>query len=636
MLNALRESSGSWIVKIFLGLLVLSFAVWGIGDIFRFQPSAAVVTVGSQEISGEEFIRRFDRELRGLQQRFGPGFDQEQARRFGLVDRVVQNMIDEAIYDQQSSELDLTATDADILWEIQQNPAFKDTFGNFSRLIFEQRLAQTRVSEPFFVDLTRRAMARNQLMVATVGTVGQPGVMADAIYRYQQEKRVLEILTIPHAAMTVLNPPTTEELQDYYSANQDDFMAPEYRTLTFLVLRPEDIAETVFIDDDAVRQAYDNRLHEFTTIENRDVEQIVLQDEETALKVVDRLKQGEDFYAVAKDLADADKEAVSLGRVVQNDLPVELAEPVFSLPVGSIGGPVSSGFGWHVFRVLEIEPGAVRSFEEMRETLLKSLQLEKAEDAAYDIANAIDDGLAGGSTLEEMAEQLNLTHGRVTAIDSSGRNRDGEPLDGLPDVPGLLVAGFAQDAGEDLALQQTTNGVYYVVRVDEIMPPAVRQLSEVRADVEAKLLQERKAEIAAAEAERILEAARAGGDLAELAQSLGGAAVATSEPMTRSQGPGTGNLSSELNENVFALPTGGVAAGEDRNGSAHMVVAVKEIQAADAAEDAPGRLQIKQFLGQSMSDDLVQQLTSALRQKYDIEINDRQIDALFDEINVRG
>ena len=622
-------------MKIFLGLLVLSFAIWGIGDIFRFQPSAAVVTVGDQEISGERFLYRFNRELRNLQARFGPEFDQAQARRLGLVDQVMQQVTNEALYNQQISELGLTASEDDILVEIQQNPSFRDSFGNFSRLLFEQRLRQMEETEQTFVASLKQIMARAQLLEATVGSVSQPAVMADAIYSYQQEKRVLEILSLPHTAMTLEEAPSEEELATYHREHKERFTSPEYRKLTFLTLRPADVAGEIHVDDQELHDSYDARLHEFTTLERRTVEQIVVQDKELASQITERLRNGDDFYAVAEELAGADKSSLALGQVTQEEMPSEIGEAVFALAVDQIGEPVNSPFGWHVFRVLDIAPGGTRSFETVKDDILNSLQLEKALDAVYDLSTSIEDRLAGGNTLEEIAEGLSLVHGRVAAVDASGRNREGQPAEGLPDVPGLLQAGFTTEVGEDLILRQGADGTYYLVRVDEIMPITLRPLAEVRDDVRSLLEEEKKAEVAAAEADRILSAVKGGKSLAELAPS-GSAPPSVTEPLIRTQSMSSANLSPELARAVFSLPNGGSAAGEARDGNAHLVVMVKQVEPADTAEDAPGRLQLRQYLAQSMSEDLIQQLTAALQRKYDVDINDGMLDALFDEANIRG
>lgn len=635
MLNSLRQSAGSWVVKILLGLLVLSFGIWGIGDIVRFQPDADVATVGSQGISGPQFLQRFDRQVQNMRRQFGPTFDQEQARRLGFVDQVLQQMITQLLYDQQAADLNLIATDSEVLRQIQQTPAFQDSLGNFSRLTFENQLARVGENEQSYVAILKQAITRNQLLEAATVAARSPSVLVDAIYRYQYEKRVLEVLSIQFDARLVVEQPTEDDIAAYYNDHENEFMAPEYRDITYLTLSPDDVAGDMAVSDEELRQSYEARLAEFSKDEVRTVDQIVVQDEQQAQKIVDRMREGGEFYAVAKELADADQEAVAMGEMTRDEMPDAIGDPVFALSAGEIGGPVQSPFGWHVFRVTDIAPGGTKRFEEVRDTLVRGLQREKALDAMYDLSNQIEDKLAGGATLEEIAEALNLTHGRVTGVDAAGRNRDDQPAEGLPNVAGLISTAFAAGVGDDLLLQESAGGIYYLVRVDNILEPALRPLDQVRDRIVANLTAETKEKLAAEEADRILTAVQGGTDLSVMA-SGDGISVLTTQPLVRTESQTEANLSAELAKQVYDLSVGTAASGLSRDGRAYLVVRVKEIEAAPTTDDAPGRLQTEQALTQSMSEDLMQQFTAAMRAKFEVEIHDRQIDALFDEANVRG
>ena len=634
MLNALRQSAGSWVVKIFLGLLILSFAVWGIGDIFRFNPEAAVATVGDQDVPGTVFLNRFDREVRAMQANIGPQFDQEQARRLGFVDRVLQDLITEALYSQEVYELGLTTTDDDMRRRIQEDPAFRDTLGNFNRLAFEQRIRMMGETEQSFVAGLQRQMSRIQLVAAVASVPAPPNVMSEAIYRYQNEKRVLRILEVPHGEQTDVALPSEEDLRAYHDAHPEEFTAPEYREITFRTLQPEDLMAQVHVDEQTIRTSYDERVYEFTTVGTRTVEQIVVQDEGQAKQIRDRLNQGEDFYAVAQDAAGLDRETVALGQVTRDDLPAELSEPVFQTGAGEIGGPVSSAFGWHVFRVLTAKEGGVRSYEDAREDVLQDVKRERAIDAMYDMSNAIQDELAAGKTLEEAAESLGLTHGRLSAVDISGRNRDGQPADGVPELEGFLTAAFDAQVGLEPELRETSDGNYFVLRVDNVFPAAVRPLADVRDDVRERVVAERRAEAAREEADRIVEAVRGGDSLEDFA-SEDSDNLSTTEPLVRTSAMASAGFSDVLADEVYALPVGGVATGVSRIGGRQLVVAVEQIIPADSGSDVAVRSQITDVLAQSMAGDLSEMFREALRQRYDVAINDRVIDSLFDEANVR-
>ena len=635
MLNALRHSAGSWVVKIFLGLLVLSFAAWGIGDIFRLQPDAAVVEVGDTKISGYEFLNEFNRQVRRMQASLGPTFDAEQARQLGMVDQVLQQSITRALYDQEVDALELTLSDADIAAWIRQSSAFKNSFGRFDKLLFEQRLSQNGFNEQSYIAASRRDLSREQLFASVLGGTRAPGSMVKSFFQFQQESRVFEVLSLPYDKMTGVAAPSEADLTAYHEANKDRFMAPEFRALSYLTIRPEHLLEEILASEAEVAEAYEARLNEFTTPPTREIEQIVAADEATAQAIAGRLKDGGDFYAVAQELADMDKESVQLGQMLKGDLPEEAAEGVFALGEGEIGEPVETGLGWHVFRVLKVNAGGSKSLDEMRAQLTRDVKLEKATEAMFELANKVEDELAGGSSIKEVAEILNLNHGVVAAVDNRGRGRDGQPLSGLPKAPELVNEAFAIQPGDEGQLKESSDGSYYLVQVDKIFSSDLKPLSQVRGDVRKAVMDERRAKAGAAQAAKIAADARRGTALATLAKSAT-ATVATLPPLTRQQAAGERKLGGDLTKALYQLRIGEIAEGAALDGKTHAVVRLVSIKSADPNKEAAGLKQLDEAVRASIADDVLSQYRAALRNKYDVEIDDRVIDSLFDQLDVRG
>ena len=635
MLNALRESSGSWVVKIFLGLLVLSFAAWGIGDIFRLAPDAAVVTVGDTKVSGYEFLNDFNRQVRRMQQSLGPSFDSQQARQLGMVDQVIQQAVTRALYDQEVAELGLTMSDADIAAYIRKSSAFKNSFGQFDRLRFEQVIAQNGFNEQSYITASRRDLSRDQLFSSITSATRAPAPLVTAFYQFQGEARVFEVLSLPYGKVAGVAAPGEADLNAFHAANKNQFMAPEYRALVYLTLRPEDLLDETLANDQEVAAAYEARLNEFTTQPSREVEQIVVAEEAEARKIAGRLKDGGDFYAVAKELADMDKASVKLGRMMKVDLPEETAEHVFTLASGQIGEPVESGLGWHIFKVLEITEGGSKALAEVRTQLIRDVKLEKAAETMIELANKIEDELAAGSSIREIAQGLNLNHGIVAAVDSRGLGRDGIVAAGLPKAPEFIRDAFVLQPGDDGELKESGDGSYYLVQVDKIMATTLKPISQVRDDVRTAVLAERRAKAGAAQAAKLATEARTGKTLAELAKA-GATSLTTLQPLTRQRAAAEPALGGALAKKLFGLQKGEVAEGAASNGSAHSVVRLISIARADPKADKASRDRLADYVRNSMTQDVLAQYRAALRKKYDVEINDRIIDAIFDELNVRG
>lgn len=635
MLNVLRESAGTWVVKIFLGLLVLSFAAWGIGDIFRLQPDAAVVEVGDTTISGYEFLNEFNRQVRRMQASLGPTFDTAQARKIGMVDQVLQQSISRALYDQQVAELELTMSDADIAAWIRQSSAFKNSFGRFDKLLFEQRLSENGFNEQSYIAASRRDLAREQLFASVMGGTRAPTPLVRTFYQFQQETRVFEVLSLPYDKVRDIAAPVEADLTAYHESHKDQFMAPEYRALAYLTIRPEHLIDETLATDAEVAEAYEARLAEFTTPPSREVEQIVAADEAAAKIIAGRLKDGGDFYAVAEELADMDKASVKLGQVLKGDLPEVATEPVFSLASGQISEPVESGLGWHIFRVLKIVEGSSKSLDDVRAQLSREVKLEKAAEAMFELANKVEDQLAGGASIREVAEALSLHHGVVAAVDSQSRGRDGQPAAGLPKAPELVTEAFAIEPGDEGQLQESGDGSYYLVQVDKIFEATLKPIAQVRDDVRKAILAERRAKAGAALAGKIAAEARRGKPLAELAKGSGGT-VATLQSVSRQQAAREDKLGADLEKKLFQLRAGEIAEGAALNGDGHSVVRVVSVTNADPNVEPAKLRQMDEFVRSSIADDVLSQYRAALRKKFDVQINDRIIDSLFDELNVRG
>ncbi|MBT5194274.1 MAG: hypothetical protein HOM07_18150, partial [Rhodospirillaceae bacterium] len=519
MLNALRESSGSWVVKIFLGLLVLSFAAWGIGDIFRLQPDAAVVTVGDTKVTGYEFLNDFNRQVRRMQRSLGPTFDTQQARQLGMVDQVIQQSVTRALYDQEVAALELTMSDSDIAAWIRQSSTFKNSFGRFDKLRFEQVIAQNGFNEQSYIAASRRDLSREQLFSSITGGTRAPDPVIKAFFQYQQEIRLFEVLSLPYDKVTDFTAPNEADLNAYHEAHKDQFMAPEYRAVSYLTLQPEHLLDETLATEQEVTDAYEARLNEFTTPPSREVEQIVVGEEAAARKIAGRLKDGGGFYAVAQELADMDKATVQLGRMLKTDLPDETADHVFALSDGQIGEPVESGLGWHIFRVQNINEGGRKPLAEVRARLVRDVKLEKAAEAIFELANKVEDELAGGSSIREIAEALNLNHGVIAAVDSRGRGRDDQPVAGLPKAPEFVGEAFTVQPGDEGQLKESRNGGYFLAQVDKIFETALKPIGEVRDEVRKAVVAERRAKAGAAQAGKIAVEARTGKPLTELTRA---------------------------------------------------------------------------------------------------------------------
>lgn len=623
MLNLLRRGVQTWYFKSLLILLALSFVVWGAGDFTSGSRGDAVATVGDQEISGPAVINAFNRQMR----QFRGSITAAQARQLGVLDQVLNGLIDEALYAEEAADLGVRVSDASVVDEIQQESAFRDALTKkFDRATFQQVLSQNGLSEQQYVDGIRRASERSQVLGGFTAAAA-PKAMVDRLYRWRQEQRVADVLSVPIDITLDVGAPDEAALALIHKAREAQFAAPEYRKVAVIHLRADDLKGEIDVGETEIRESYEHRQGEFTVPERRKVLQMVLPDADKAKAAATLLAEGRAFDDVAKTIADQDKSSIDLGAISKADLPEELAEAVFKLNKGETSAPLKGPFGTHIFRVTEVLTGTIKTFEEVKVELKDRIAADRAVDALYKLANALDDTLGGGASLEEAAQQLNVKLNRFSAVDQQGRDRGSKAVEGLPSGPAFLKVLFETEKGEDSQLSETGAGEYFVLRVDGVTPTAVRPLEEVRDQVVAVWRSEQQKLRANDTAKGILAALNDGKSLATLALPHGLTVTAT-KPFKRNGAGADPVLSSGLIADLFNRKVGETAMGESTTGFTVAVLMSIKSQESDPEKDKAALEATRNGVLRGMTSDIIVQYNNALRDRHSVEINQRLVDGL--------
>ena len=624
MLEAIRNRSTGIVIKGLLALLILSFAVWGIADVFTpGGTNQTVATVGESEVSPDEIRRDFNRELDRLSGMLGTRLDSEQARAFGIADNVLNRIVDRTLFSLAASDQGIVISDDLVRGSIRAIPEFNDANGNFDRLRFQQALQNNRLTEAGFVALTRGDMMRRQYLSMVGAAPAAPKRMAEILFAYRNEKRIAEVVTIPYSAQPNPADPTDTQLAEFHTANAARFTAPEYRKLTVVSLTADQLAKEISLSDDEIAAAYESRRDEFLTPESRVLKQIRIGDEIAAKKAHDMLKGGADFATVAKDVADMSADQLDLGAMTKAQLLPGLAEAAFGLQPGHFSEPVKSVLGWHILSLVEIKAEQQQSLEETKEGLAKELAAEKAIDSLYQVANMLEDELGGGGTLEEAAKTLNLPIRTIPAIGRSGLSRKDTPVDNLPHGDFLGVA-FDTLEGHDSPLTEAGSDGYYIVRVDSVTLPELRSLASIHNDVLAAWQEEQRVMSAKKLADDIIAQVKSGSQLDKLATEHG-LTVTLSTSFTRSES--VKDLSPSLVNALFSSSIGSLSEGVG-NG-AHVVARLTDVKAANPVADKEKMDDLRKQLTSSMRSDLIGQLSGGLRQEHPVSINPAALNALF-------
>ncbi len=614
------------IFSIMLGMLIVSFAIWGIGDIFRAAGNRkALAEVGSVQISPQQFQETYKRELRRLQNAVGEPIDAQRARELRVPQRVLQDMIARVLFELAARDAGVAVGDPVVRQAIVNNPAFHDADGKFDRERFEALVSNAGYNEDGFIDLMRHDLARAQVTDAVIAGATVPPEQAEAIYRYRNERRVAEILTVTASSIKNVPQPSDADLAAYHKDHAEQFTAPEYRTVAAVHLTPAELAPQLQVPEDKIKEEYEARAAEFQAPEQRAARQILVGDEAKAKEVQDLLAKGTSFEDAAKKVTG--QPPIDLGMVQESDFlgGPELAQAVFALKSGEATAPVHTALGWHIVQVTKVEPARSKTLAEVHDQILHDLQMHEANDTIYSLGNKLQDLLGGGTTLEEAAKKLKLKLIQVAAVDGEGKGPDGKPVPDLPQSPKFIQTVFSSQAGPVSDLIDDGNGGYLVIRVDKVTPSALRPLAEVRDQVAKAWQDEERRREAEKTAAALLDRAKGGAALGTLAQE-GGYPFTVIKPVTRT-GEGAGiNLPPELVAALFAAKPGEVVKASAPTGA--MIAKLTEIVPADPKADPVGLAKLREQLRGAADTDLLDSYEEALSRRYGVEINSGLLDSL--------
>jgi peptidyl-prolyl cis-trans isomerase D len=625
MLQAIRSKAGSFVVKALFALLIATFGIWGIGDIFRNRtPDTTVATVGDHSIDANALQTALQPALQRLSAQLGTAVDLRQAKQMGVIDDVLAQLINQSLIDQEAARLQLDVSDDVVRNDIIADPMFKGPNGVFDRGAFNALLASNHMTEGQYAEQMRQDIPRRDLVRAVAAEVVAPQVMVDRIYRYRNEKRIADIVALPDAGAGDVGQPTGAELTKFYDAHPDLFRAPEYRAFTIASLTPSDLARTIKIPEDRLRKEYDQRQDEFVLPERRDVQQILAPSESQAKAAVAALAAGKDWKEVATTIAGQDPSTIDLGLMARAEMPQTLAEVAFSLPLDKPGAPVKSPLGWHILRVVKIEPAKTQTFDEAKTKLRADIAHDEAADNLYKVADHVDDELAGGADLDAAAAKFGLQKTVVAAVDEHGNDRDGKTVT-LPVSPAeVLKLAVATDENRTSRVTQTPDGAIFVLHTTKVIPPSVRPLAEVKDKAIAAWQAEKRRDAVAKEAKALAAAVKPGTQLSAVAAAQG-LKVATSPPLLR-RAESVDGVPPALVAKLFAVKPGAAVTGADAAGS--YVAQLTAVQLPPTSSKTT-TAELSREIGAGLQADLGEEFTRALRARFPVEIQRDTLDRLF-------
>jgi len=455
-------------IWILMGLLFIGLA--GFGATSLTGTARSVATVGDKEVSTEAYLRALRSEINAYSAQVGRAVSISEAQSLGLDRQVLAQLITARGLDNEAARIDLSVGDAVVAQQLLEVPAFQGPDGSFDREAYSFALRNQNLSESEFEEQLRDDTARTILQSALIAGNTLPDTYIDTLLSYTGETRDFTWARLTGSDLqTGLPEPSESDLQAYYEDNIDRYTLPEQRDITYAWITPEMIIDTVEVDEDALRAAYEDRSDQFNLPERRLVERLVFSTREAAQSALDRLQDGLSFEALVEErgleMADVD-----MGDVTRETLD-EAAEGVFAAETGEVVGPLPSNLGPALYRVNAVLDAQTTSFEEARPDLRNELALDRARRVIETLAQSIDDELAAGATLEEIAATTEAELGQINWY--PGADGDIAAYDAFREAAADL------NEGDFPEVMQLGDGGVFAMRLNAIQPPAPQPLEDV-------------------------------------------------------------------------------------------------------------------------------------------------------------
>jgi peptidyl-prolyl cis-trans isomerase D len=500
------------------GLLIMLVAGLGGFGVTNFGGTVTKIgSVGARDISVNDYGRALKQEVDAFSQQIGTPLTMEQATALGLDRKALNNLVDEAALDNESVRIGLSAGDARLAQELAKIPAFQGVDGKFDRATYTDALQRNGLTTTEFESKLRESLGRGLLQGAVTGGFAAPEPLVDTIHAYVAERRGFSLLRLTAADLAAPPAaPADDVLKAFHTENIATFTKPEARRITYVALLPETLAPTMPVDEEKLAALYQSRIDEFVSPEKRLVEQLVYPDEAAAAKAKARIDAGETFEVLVADRG-LTLESIDLGDVSKADLGAA-GEGVFALAEPGVVGPLQSPIGPALYRMNAVIPAQNIALDEVRTTLQTDLQIEDARRAIGDRVEELDDMIAAGATLEEIAKEKSLTLATLDYVPGAQNDQ------GVADYAAFRDAAGAAEEGVTSDMIVLEDGGLVALRLDAIVPPTPIPFDEARADVLTAWTADATAKALSARAIEIKTAVEGGAGLNGfgVVQTLGG------------------------------------------------------------------------------------------------------------------
>jgi len=640
MLSEIRERATGWIAYIIVGIIIIPFAFWGVNEYFAGGEEVVVATVGDGEIQQVDYRRALDNRRAQMRRILGEDFQPELANSPEFKRGVLDDLVARTLLDQHADDQGYRVGDELLARLIRSNPRFQ-VDGSFSPDAYRGPVAQMGLNEAAFEARYRRQLLLDQLRDGIVESAFVTPDQRDNMLKLMLETRRFDYAVLEADRYIDEVEVAEAEIQQEYQSNSEQYRTPERLKVEYVELSVDELAESISISQQEIEEAYEQRQEQFASEPVRRASHILIEtpsdageeQEQVALEqardLLQRLRDGEDFAALAEEYSDDPGSASNggdLGRIEPGAMVQPFEEALFSLDEeGALSEPVRTRFGYHIIKLTGYQPASVKPLEEVRDQIAREERRRQAEALFLDRAEAFRNiSYEQPRSLGPVADQLDLeiresdwfTRGEGTGIAADPKVRETAFSDEV----------YVEELNSE-AIELDINTLVVMRKLDS-QPASVRPLEEVQGEIEERLRRVKAEEHVAGIGPKIVEELEAGADWQDVIEEYGLSAVTAS--WSRSDRPGQGDPHPALVDAVFQLPD---AAGDaavpgglvmaDGDYALFRLLEVSEGDPEQASEQLVER--VESTLRARRSRDLLEQYIADLREEAEVEIREEAL-----------
>ncbi len=525
MLRFMRESAGSWIIKILLGLIVLAFVFVGTGT-YNSGRTSKIGSVNGNPITLSDYQTAYYQILDNLRQQFGGQLNDEIIEMFNVQEQALDQVIETELMRQAAERAGIIVSKQELVDSITRIPAFQEN-GAFDKERYHLLLSQNRMTPESFETMQKEAILFNKLQSLVAGSVKVSEEEARTWYEWENTTVTIQYVPFEPAAFTDINI-TDEMLVSYYDEHKQNYMTEPAVKARYIEFDPREFQDNVVISEQEIENYYHSNPSEFKVEEMVSGRQIILrvpddapdevEDEKRteALALMERAKAGEDFAELVKQYSEGpEKESGgSFGPLPRSGLLPAVADAAFSLEVGEVSDPIKTRYGWHILKIEERLPEALKPLDDVADRVRAKLAERKSHNIAYDEAVTIYNISFGDDDLVENAEELDLN---LRETDFFTRSQGPADISGASEFARIAFALPLLDISDVIDI----DGVYYLIQVIAEQPEQIPELETVEEQVRKDLMAEQQRMAAEEAADELLTAADDAGSLSAAAEKEG-------------------------------------------------------------------------------------------------------------------